>query len=96
MKFILKIAVIPFVVAFSILSAVMKFFAWLSGRIFAVISLLLGIGGGVLLFNSDISAGIALLIIAFCVSPFGLPAIADGLVRLLDSANDSLKYFIAT
>ena len=94
MKIILKILAIPFVVAFTILCAVMKLFAWLSGRFFAVISLFLGIGGAVLLFKGDISAGIAVLIISLAVSPFGLPAIAEALAGLFDGASYSLKRFI--
>jgi len=94
MKIILKILAVPFVVAFSILGAVMKFFAWLSGRLLAVVSLLLGIGGVALLFKGDISAGVGVLILAFAVSPFGVPAIAEAIAALIDGVNDSLKYFI--
>lgn len=94
MKFILKILAVPFVVAFTVLGVVMKFLAWLSERLLAVIALLLGIGGVALLFKGDISAGISVLILAFLSSPFGLPAIAAGIAELIDSANDSLKHFI--
>jgi len=95
MKIILKILAVPFIILFSVLGAVMKLFAWLSsGRIFAAVSFFVGIGGTALLFKGDIAAGIAVLIIALLVSPFGLPAIAEGIAGLLDGANDSLKHFI--
>jgi hypothetical protein len=89
-----KIFAIPFIVAFTILGAAMKFFAWLSGSFLAVIAALLGIGGAVLLFKGDISAGIAVLILAFLTSPFGVPAIAGAIAGLIDGVNDSLKYFV--
>ena len=38
--------------------------------------------------------GIQGLVIAFAVSPFGLPAVAEWLIDKLDSLNYSLKSFI--
>lgn len=95
MKITLKILAIPFIVVFSILGAAMKFFGWLSSRIFAIAAFILGIGGAGVLFSGDTSGGIALLVMAFLVSPFGIPAIAEGFAGLLDGLNDSLKGFIA-
>ena len=95
MKIIFKILAIPFVVAFTLLGALMKFFAWLSVRFFTVISLLLGIGGAVLLFKGDTYSGVGVIVIAFLVSPFGIPAIAELIAGVIDSLNDSLKGFIA-
>ena len=40
------------------------------------------------------SQGIQGLVIAFAVSPFGLPAVAEWLIDKLDSLNYSLKSFI--
>ena len=96
MKIIFKILAIPFIIAFTLLGALMKFFAWLSVRFFAFISLLFGVGGAVLLFNGDIGAGIGTLIIAFLVSPFGIPAIAEVIAGAIDSLNGSLKGFMAS
>lgn len=96
MKILLKILAVPFVVTFAILSVVMKFFAWLSGRIFTLISLVIGIGGVALLIKGDITAGIGVLVIAFLVSPFGIPAIAEAIAGLLDDINYSLKGFIVS
>jgi len=95
MKIILKILAVPFMLAFGILGAVMKFLCWVSGGIFALAALILGIGGAGVLFSGDTSGGIALLVMAFLVSPFGIPAIAQGFAGFLDEVNYSLKGFIA-
>ena len=94
MRIILKIFAIPFVIILTILGAVTKFFAWLSGTVFALISILFGIGGAVLLFKGDIYSGIGILILAFLVSPFGIPAIAQTIAESFERMNDSLKHFI--
>ena len=94
MKILLKILAVPFVPALAILSLAMKFFSWLSVRIFTLIALIIAIGGVGLLIKGDTGAGGGVLVIAFLVSPFGVPAIAEAIAGLLDSVNDSLKYFI--
>lgn len=94
MRIILKIIAVPFVVVLTILVAVMLFFFQLSGWIFLLASSILGFGGAALLFTGDTISGIAVLVMAFLVSPYGLPAIAAWLTGLLDSLNYSLKSFI--
>jgi len=95
MKILLKIVAVPFVPALAILSMAMKFFAWLSVRIFTLVSFIIGIGGVGLLIKGDVSAGVGVIVIAVLVSPFGIPAIAEALAGLIDDANYSLKGFIA-
>jgi len=90
-----KIAALPFVPAFFLLSLVMKFFAWLSGRIFAVLSLLFAVGGVAILFKGDISGGLWLIVFAFLVSPFGIPLFAEAIGAGLDELNGSIIGFIA-
>ena len=90
-----KIIALPFVPAFFLLSLAMKFFAWLSGRIFAVLSLLLGAGGIACLFTGDISGGVWLLVFAFLISPLGIPLFAEAVGDMLDGLNGSIIGFIA-
>lgn len=71
MRIILKLLAAPFVLALTLLVAVLNF----------------------ALFTGD-RWGIQGLVIAFAVSPFGLPAVAEWLIDKLDSLNYSLKSFI--
>ena len=96
MKILLKILAVPFVPALAILSLAMKFFAWLSVRIFTLIALIIAIGGVGLLVKGDTGAGVGVLVMAFLVSPFGIPLIAEAIAGLIDGINDSLKGFITT
>lgn len=95
MKLIAKIIAVPFVVALTIITAFMNFLLFLSGWIFGLASFILGIGGAGVLFSGDTFGGIVLLIMAFAVSPFGLPAIAEWAADKLGDLNYSLKGFIA-
>ena len=47
-----------------------------------------------LFVEKDISTGIAGLLMAFAISPFGLPALAGWLLAKLDELNGSLRGFI--
>ena len=91
-----KILAIPFVVAFFIMGAVMRFLGWLSGRILVLVSLLFGVGGVILLCQGNTYSGIGIIVIAFLISPFGVPAIAEGLAKMFSGFNRSLAGFIAS
>jgi len=90
-----KIIALPFVPAFFLLGLAMKFFAWVSGRIFALLSLLLGADGVILLCQGSTYSGVGLIVIAFLISPFGIPLFAEAIGEMLDGLNHSIIGFIA-
>jgi len=95
LKLTIKIIAIPFVLTLTIIHAFVKFLLFLSGKFFAIASLICGVGGAYTLFSGgNTVSGIALLAAAFLISPYGIPAIAQGLADLLDGMNNSLKGFI--
>ena len=95
LKLPLKIIAIVFIPALFLLSLILIFFGWLSERVFAIISLLFGIGGVIMLFEGKTYAGIGVIVIALLISPFGIPAFAVWLADVLDDFKYSLKCFIA-
>ena len=52
-------------------------------------------GGVILLCQGGAYSGAGLLVVAFLISPFGLPALAEALAEGLHSLNGSLMGFIA-
>ena len=61
----------------------------------AILASVLGLLSVLMLFvEKDISTGIAGLLMAFAISPFGLPALAGWLLAKLDELNGSLRGFI--
>ena len=84
---ILKILAAPVMVALSLLAAIVTFLFCVASAVCELLSLILFIGGQTV-------GGIVFLVLAFLVSPFGVPAIAEWLVDKLHSAKFALRDFI--
>ena len=87
---VLKILAAPVMVALSLLAAIVTFLfavCELGCIVLTLLSLILFIGGQTV-------GGIVFLVLAFLVSPFGVPAIAEWLVDRLHSAKFALRDFI--
>ena len=96
MRIIFKIIAAPIVVVLTISWAFLVFaFCW-AETILSFISGIVGIIALVLLFTGHITGGIVFFVIAFLISPVGLPLIAKWLIDKLDDLNNVLKCFITT
>jgi hypothetical protein len=94
MRIILKILAAPFVVALTLLWAVMVFvFSWAETVLHYVSGLSL-LASVALFIMGQTTGGIVFAVIAFLISPVGIPAIAGVLIDMLDSLNCVLKDFI--
>lgn len=77
MRIIFKILAAPFVLVLTLLVAVLSFLLSLSAGLLSILASVLGLLSVLMLFvEKDISTGIAGLLMAFAISPFGLPALA--------------------
>lgn len=96
MRIILKILAAPFVVVLTISWAILAFlFCW-AETILQFASGMAGLLALVLFITGQTTGGIVFGIIAFLISPVGLPAIVGWLIDRLDDLNDALKDFITT
>lgn len=76
MRFVLKIFAAPFVLALSLAVGVLSFVFSLASWAFSILSLICAVTALFAWFvGGDAFWGVRGLIIAFCVSPFGLPAV---------------------
>lgn len=81
MRIIFKILAAPFVLVLTLLVAVLSFLLSLSAGLLSILASMLGLLSVLMLFvEKDISTGIAGLLMAFAISPFGLPALAGWLL----------------
>ena len=95
MRIVLKILAAPFVLALTLAVAVLAFITCLASWALNILCLLCGVCGVFELFiQGNTSGGITALVLAFIVSPFGLPALAEWMIVKLDDLNYSLKCFI--
>ena len=94
MKLLLKILAAPVIVVLTV-------FVWVCVLILHISALILGLAGTVVallglavLITYSVKNGIILLVIAFLLSPFGLPMLAVLVLGLLQDVNYALRDFI--
>ena len=81
MRIILKIIAAPFMLALTLIVAVLSFSVSVASWVAGVLSLVFAVGGLFELFiQSHTPWGITWLAMAFLLSPFGLPAVAEWLI----------------
>ena len=91
MRCILRIILFPITLILSILIAFSKFIVTISGTILGLLSFLVVLGAFACFVQNEIKLGIEALIIAFLISPYGLPKIAMWLVAYLEYGKEKLK-----
>lgn len=90
LKLLLKIALAPVILALTIFIWTCVGLVYVSGLVLGLVSLILGLLGVAVLLTYSLQNGLTLLLLAFLVSPYGLPLAA---IWLLGKVQD-LKYVI--
>ena len=97
MRLIFKIFALPFLLVLSLLAAVLMFLYDVAGWFLSLASGILAvIAMGLFVLQHQPVGGVAFLVLAFLLSPYGLPAVAEFLIGLLDELNYSLRRFITS
>ena len=94
MRLIFKLLAFPFVLVTGLLYLVCKFLVIASGAVLGILSGIVFLASLVLFFTAGVWAGLAWLVIAFLISPYGLPMAAAWLVGMNGGANHALKDFV--
>lgn len=90
MKFVLKILFAPVIAALVVLVSVLALILNLSAWVFGIASTILGILGLAVLLLDNVVNGVIILVIAFLVSPIGLPMLAAWMLGQIQR----FRYFI--
>ena len=91
---VLKILAAPVMVALSLLAAMVTFLFCVASAVCELGCIALTLLSLILFIGGQMVGGIVFLVLAFLVSPFGVPAIAEWLVDKLHSAKFALRDFI--
>ena len=94
MRLIFKLLAFPFVLVTGLLYLVCKFLVIASGAVLGILSGIVFLASLVLFFTAGVWAGLAWLVIAFLISPYGLPMAAAWLAGMIGGANHALKDFV--
>lgn len=90
MKFILKILFAPIVAVLAVVTWLFALVLNMSAWVFGIVGTLLGILGLAILVLDNVTNGIIVLVIAFLVSPMGLPMIGAWMIGQMQR----LRYFV--
>lgn len=91
MRIIIKILLFPIVLALTLLVAFCRFFCLFSGIVLGIVAFLLFLLGIVVLFAGRVDGFIGFLVLAWLVSPYGLPLAASWLTERVADFNHMLK-----
>ena len=91
MRIIIKILLVPIVLALTLLVAFCRFFCLFSGMVLGIVAFLLFLLGIVVLFAGRVDGFIGFLVLAWLVSPYGLPLAASWLTERVADFNHMLK-----
>ena len=91
MRLLIRIIIFPITLILSILISFSKFIVTIGGTILGLLSFLVIIGALACFMQSEIKLGIEALIIAFLISPYGLPKIAIWIIAYLEYGKEKLK-----
>lgn len=94
MRWILKLLAFPFVLATGLLYLVCKFLVLFSGAVLGILSGIIFVASLVLFFVAGFWAGLSWLVVAYLISPYGLPMAAAWLVGLIGGVNGALWDFV--
>ena len=91
MRIIIKILLFPIVLALTLLVAFCRFFCLFSGMVLGIVAFLWFLLGIVVLFAGRVDGFIGFLVLAWLVSPYGLPLAASWLTERVADFNHMLK-----
>lgn len=94
MRFLLKILFAPILAALAVVTWFFVFVVGLSSGILCIPAAILGFFGLFIIFVDSVSYGVGLLVIAFLISPYGLPMLAGWLVAKLHVLRYMLRDWI--
>ena len=96
MRIVLKILAAPFVVALTVSWAFLVFLSCFAETVLQYVSGIAGLVALALFIMGQTTGGGVFAVIAFLISPVGIPAVAKWLIDKLDDLNDALKCFITS
>jgi hypothetical protein len=94
MRLVLKICAVPVILLLTVTEAVCSFVVTVAGAMLTIICVILLLAAAASFIMGDYTGGWLCIAADFLVSPFGLPAIANWLLRLLINLKDNLKEYL--
>ena len=92
MRILFKILLFPVTLMLTILVLFCQFVCLIGTTLLSILAFLIALVSlGILLFSGQPAEGFKYLIIAFCISPYGIPMLAAWLISKAEAFNQLLK-----
>lgn len=92
MRILLKILLFPVILLLSILVAVCRFLCAFSSMILGILAFVIfAVALGTMVLLGEFWEGVKIVVLAWLISPYGIPLFASFLVELVDGLNSRLK-----
>lgn len=92
MQILLKILLFPITLILTILLAICEFICLFGTMFLSILALLLFVLAlGIMIFLGEVQDGIKAMVLAYLISPYGIPLFASWLIGKLQVANERLK-----
>lgn len=92
MRILLKIFLFPVILLLSILVAVCRFLCAFSSMILGILAFVIfAVALGTMVLLGEFWEGVKIVVLAWLISPYGIPLFASFLVELVDGLNSRLK-----
>ena len=94
MRFLLKILFAPILAVLAVVTWFFVFVVSLSSGILCIPAAILGFFGLFIIFVDSVSYGVGLLVIAFLISPYGLPKLAFWMLGKVQGLKYTIQNFV--
>ena len=92
MRILLKILIFPITLILTVLILFFDFICLLSTAVLSILSFVVSmIALGTIFILKETSEGIRIIVLAYLISPYGIPLFAAWLIAKMDGLNDLLK-----
>lgn len=92
MRILLKILLFPITLILTVILLICEFICMFGSMLLSVLALLIfALALATMIFLGEVQDGIKAMILAYLVSPYGIPMFAGWLIGILQTANERLK-----
>lgn len=92
MWILLKILLFPITLILTVILLVCEFICIFGAMLLSILALLLfALALGIMIFLGEVQDGIKAMVLAYLISPYGIPLLAGWLIGKLQAVNERLK-----
>lgn len=94
MRILLKIVLFPITLVLTVVLLICKFFCLFASMLLSILSFLVfALALAMMIFLGEVQDGLKAMLLAYLISPYGIPMFAAWLIGTIEQLNERLKAF---